>query len=74
MKRTRSLLDKALAVPTTRAVAPISDEIVDLAVAWAEGKVRGVQVEHALGGSKGRNSYVFLARGLAEAWRRRNAK
>ncbi|MBF8297384.1 MAG: hypothetical protein HW395_41 [candidate division NC10 bacterium] len=45
-------------------------EVVDLALAWARGEVRLVEVKHAVGNTSfGSTIYVQLARGLREALR-----
>jgi hypothetical protein len=70
-----TLLEKALAVKVgPRAGRVPSAEVVELAIAWAEGRVRLMQLAQALGTNDGSNAYNHLAFALREAWLQRNAK
>ena len=69
-KKQNSLLNKALNHKITRKEKlDITDEIVELAIAWAENRIGIVQVARALGNHQHpMNAYPTLARALRQAW------
>jgi hypothetical protein len=64
----KTLLQKALeSEQMARGNEKITDEEIELAFAWLDGKVGGKQIKHAIGKS---GEYNFLATRLREARRR----
>jgi hypothetical protein len=62
-----SLLDEVRAVKTKR-VYPVSDEDIQVALAWLRGDVTNAQIARALGRSSTNGPYVFLNRAIAAAF------
>ena len=65
-----TLLDEALK-RNIHSKPRYSEEEMDLAVAWAEGRVRLSQVASVLSMPNTATAYNFLAMALREAWMRR---
>lgn len=63
-----SLLDKAMAAGRRWQGTVVTTEHMDLALAWADGKISGTQVAVALGVHQG-TQYPILARALRDAIR-----
>jgi hypothetical protein len=66
-----TLLEKANAAPNRDRKLQVSDEVIELALAWARDEISLAQAITALKGERRKNSgYVDLARGLREAVRK----
>jgi hypothetical protein len=64
----KSLLQRARASKNVREPKPITQEYIDLALAWAVGEITLAQAERAIYGKTGGQSfYVDLARSLKKA-------
>jgi hypothetical protein len=66
-----TLLEKAKATPSRERKMVVSEEVIELALAWARDEISLVQATVALKGTRGKmTAYVNLARGLREAIRK----
>jgi hypothetical protein len=70
-----TLLDKAMSRPNcARTHEDISDEQIDVALAWMEGTITGSQATYALGHTNRANTQARFAVILREAYRRGKLK
>ena len=64
--KTQSLLQKAKAIHNRRSLRAITDEQIELAVAWARDEISYMQVHQVIGKRDGMAAYTLLARALRE--------
>ena len=69
MSNKQSLLEKAQSFPTNRRKnEKISDDLIELSLAWMKGEVRVVEIKYALDKKSNSNIYQCLTLAFREAY------
>jgi hypothetical protein len=63
-----TLLEKAKSIPVSRTQQSISDDEIDLAIAWVKGEITFSQIAKALDYAGGNQPYAFVANSIRHAY------